>query len=755
LPEPPPRHANRKAPASVQDHLIQFLRGRQELFPFRHDAGLRACLDEILGAGGALLPVPAKIFRLDETEPDCYGFPVARSQALDELGTRLSRWLDLHAAGDAPSAAAEPLDTYIHYLAKIARNAAEASVLADYHTVFWLVHTQQVARLFNIFARDARTAGASLDEAERLKYRLHAKWIEAIAGTIPISGFLTLIVRNPLLAAEEFVGPELRELRGYAAHHLRISHDELRRSFQSLKSAVTALVERDRLLRRMLTLLGYLEHDSLPTIALFDPRVRQLLDDHPGSDLPDAPAVAALGRPLVELFAVHALRRGIVWMKTTEGGENVADDESGRVYSRATRPMNFGRRSVVEPVIHRYGLVYDINSFTETLGEIVRGGREEEQSSYRQMLQFQRDLIAISKRFNLQFEKFLGDGAFYTSRRATPVLHAAIAIQQFYAEQRRNGFAFTRGMRIAINYNYYRLLPMQVSPDGNPLMEFYGPGIVELSRLTTGKATKDLEDIQQLLIAHGYDQTEVYRFFAPLSRKVEESESPSHQREFFATVNENGHLVNEGIVVSIPFVRQFSQEVAEAGLKIYRLSAPWDMYIGVPAGDRGGYIGLRLLGSVALKGIGNQEIGEAVWLDGRSEEVALIDEDTPLLQLLQQERHRAAAKALRRAPGNADVADLVVCAGHAQEDVILIGEWDPVSEEVRRPVRLDSVATDRYGLARPLSVETIEAQTAAYQKLYRKLSSIATMPSFSLGALRGNPNFSGFVIGATVEKLPS
>jgi hypothetical protein len=179
------------------------------------------------------------------------------------------------------------------------------------------------------------------------------------------------------------------------------------------------------------------------------------------------------------------------------------------------------------------------------------------------------------------------------------------------------------------------------------------------------------------------------------------------------------------------------------------------MYIGVPAGDRGGYIGLRLLGSVALKGIGNQEIGEAVWLDGRSEEVALIDEDTPLLQLLQQERHRAAAKALRRAPGNADVADLVVCAGHAQEEVILIGEWDPVSEEVRRPVRLDSVATDRYGLARPLSVETIEAQTAAYQKLYRKLSSIATMPSFSLGALRGNPNFSGFVIGATVEKLPS
>ncbi|HKR67207.1 MAG TPA: hypothetical protein VJZ00_26005, partial [Thermoanaerobaculia bacterium] len=385
--------------------------------------------------------------------------------------------------------------------------------------------------------------------------------------------------------------------------------------------------------------------------------------------------------------------------------------------------------------------------------EIVRSGKDEEQTSYRQMLEFQRDLADVARRHGLQFEKFLGDGAFYTSRRATRVLHAAISIQQFYSAARRNGFAFNRGMRIAVNYNYYRLLPMQVSPDGTQIMEFYGPGIVELSRLTTGKATKELEDIQHLLLAHGYDQNDVYRFFAPLSRSVDDADSREHQREFFAFVNKNGHLINEGIVVSIPFLRQLSQEVIDDAQKIYRLRASWSTYYGFPAGDRGGYVGVRLLGSVSLKGIGMQEIGEAVWLGEDEVEVSLLDEPKPLLQLLQQERHRSTAHTISGDLVDNGSTDLVVCAGHAQEDVILVGEWDPIAEEVRRPIRLDNIDTERYGLATPLTFEIIESQSAAYQKLYRNLSRIETLPNFSLAAIRSNANFSGFIIGATVERL--
>jgi hypothetical protein len=85
--------------------------------------------------------------------------------------------------------------------------------------------------------------------------------------------------------------------------------------------------------------------------------------------------------------------------------------------------------------------------------------------------------------------------------------------------------------------------------------------------------------------------------------------------------------------------------------------------------------------------------------------------------------------------------------------VILVGEWDPVSEEVRRPIRLDEVDAERYGLAVPLTARSVESQSIAYQNLYRKLSRIETLPSFSVDAIRHNTNFSGFIIGATVEPL--
>jgi hypothetical protein len=463
---------------------------------------------------------------------------------------------------------------------------------------------------------------------------------------------------------------------------------------------------------------------------------------------------------LLEYLIVYHLRRGITWMKTTPEGDNVSDDRGpSTLYSRAIRPMNFGRRGIVEPIVYRYGLVYDITSFTQTLGEIARGGKEGEQSSYRQMLDFQRELAEITRRYGLQFEKFLGDGAFYTSRRATRTAQAALEIQQFYATLRANGFAFNKGMRIALNYGYYRLLPMQVSTDGTEIMEFYGPGIVELSRLTTGKATKEIEDIQHLLLSHGYDQMDVYKFFAPLSRGSR-SDASVEAREYYAFVNENGHLINEGIVASIPFLKELSQEVIEDGQRLYRLRAKWGSYIGLPAvSESGVYVAIRILGSVSLKGIGSVEVAEIVRLSAADADVSLVEDDRPLLQLLQQERNRSNARMTETSADEQPVgsSDLVVCESHMQQSgppVILVGEWDPVAEEVRRPIQLDGTDAERYGLAVPLTVAVVESQSNAYQNLYRKLSRLETLPNFSVQAIRQNANFSGFIIGGgAVEPL--
>ncbi|HEX6099241.1 MAG TPA: hypothetical protein VF432_23205 [Thermoanaerobaculia bacterium] len=727
----------------MHENLVRFLRQRQEAFPFRRELDLRQFVTDALGRSSTLFPVPSKIFLLDELEPKGYGFPLTKASALDDLQGRLSRWLDeeLASRGTPSVRANDLLTSYREQALKLARNAIDSSVLADYHSVFWLLHTQQTAHLFTGFVRRAIDAGITRDDAERLRYALHGKWARSIREEAQVTSFLELALENPLIACEEFVSPDLRELRGYFLAHLRRDFTLFRKAFDDLRNKAAEIVTRDRVLRRALILLGYPDTSIPPVIALFDPRVRQLLEEH-GTDVSIVDPVA---RRVLEAFIVQTLRRGMIWMKTTADGENVGED--GTTYSRAIRPMNFGRRGVVEPIVYRYGLVYDITSFTETLGEIARGGKGEEQSSYRQMLDFQRELVEITRRHNLQFEKFLGDGAFYTSRRATRAVQAAIAIQQFYSHQRVNGFAFNRGMRIALNYGYYRLLPMQVSADGTQLMEFYGPGIVELSRLTTGKATKELEDMQHFLLTHGYDQNDVYRFFAPLARSANDADNSQQQREFYAYVNENGHLVNEGIVVSIPFLKQLTTELMEDAQKLYRLRTPWSVYVGFPA-TADGYIGVRLLGSVSLKGIGAQEIGEIVWLRPEEAEISVVEEAKPLQSLLQQERNRSSARVV------GVNADLVVC--ESQDDtmsVILVGEWDPVSEEVRRPIRLDGMEAERYGLAVPLTAEAVELQTVAYQKLYRKLSRIETLPSFSVDAIRHNTNFSGFIIGATVERL--
>src|SRR5467141_2008834 len=101
-------------------------------------------------------------------------------------------------------------------------------------------------------------------------------------------------------------------------------------------------------------------------------------------------------------------------------------------------------------MVHRFGLIYDISAFSETLGNIRRGGRKEEVSSYRQMLLFQRKLESIAARHLLVFEKFLGDGAFYTTRRALRLLRAAVEIQRFYSELTRKGFAYNTGLLMGL-----------------------------------------------------------------------------------------------------------------------------------------------------------------------------------------------------------------------------------------------------------------------------------------------------------------
>ena len=753
----------------MNDHLIGFFRERAELFPFERRVDLERFLVDNQ-QDPDILPVPSKLFSAYDSEMQGYGFPVTRSEPVEELEGKLLKWLEeeVKARRDqGPKGRVEDaFRAYRTHALKLAQNALQSSILSDYHTIFWLLHSQQASRLFGNLPRlaEAMAADGARDQNDTLKYVVFAKWTQAVRELIPeITSqrglapgfddrrlrFVRLIADNPLIASEEFINNDFKELRTYFAGSARRDFAAFNQWIVDNRSLLQQLFDTNPVFRRAITLLGYPDVGS--PLVILDRRVQQLLVDQLGQPWPDQQFLETFCTRLIEYFVVHQLRRGILWMPASTAGDALGDQDSAM---RALRPMDFGRRGVVEAVVYRFGLVYDITEFTQTLGDAARGGKTEEQTSYLQMLGFQSQLAEVAKRHHLQFEKFLGDGAFYTSRRAIRTCEAALDIQQYYSAMRSKGFVFNKGMRIAINYGYYRLLPMKVSAEGGDIKEFYGPGVVELSRLTTGKATKTIEDVQHLLITMGYDESEVYRFFQPVLRDVDTSEDVLRQREFYAYVNAHGNLINEGIVASLPFIKELSSEIAADREVLYRMRTVWATYIGFSMGTSGMYAGARLLGSVNLKGIGNMEVAELVRLSTDQAEISPVEDEQTLMPLLQQERNRSTAQRISGGEFVSAPSELVVCESYLNDGlVILIGEWDAAAGEVRRPIRLGVDEAERYGLFLPLSAETVLTQTAAYQKLYEELSQFETLPAFSISTIHENGSFSAFIIGETVQRI--
>lgn len=654
----------------MKDTLSAFLAQRPESSAFVLRPQAEALLREFFPTTYALLPRPYKIFFADEGQAPLLGFPAADSPILTELDSKLDRWISeevaRHLDASHPKEKVQlALSAYVSHVMRLAENAMSSNLLADYHGVFWLIHTQQTAKHFCGIPRKIGLADTQLarTHGDKLKYRIFSRWgselrnqMNELAARLRPSlegdelrgvQFLKLLHENVLIATEEFIGPDLRELKSYVNGYLQRDFAHFRAVFDRFNRLASDLYRRDAVVQGAARLLGASPEEGPSLALLLHPRFQRFLFDHPqiepSINREEREHLELVLRRVSEFSILHQLRRGVTWMTTDFEGNIVPSDRRSERYSRTTRPMDFGRSGVVDPMVWRFGLMYDIASFSETLGTIARGGRKGELTSYRQMLLFQRKLESIATRHQLQFEKFLGDGAFYTTRRALRLVHAAADIQQTYREARRNGFAFDKGIRIALNYGYYRLLPMKGSPDSEERsMEFYGPGVVELSRLTTGKATREILEIQGFLVAHGYDVSAVQQFFAPLSRGVDVIDHRMHQREFYAYLNSSGHLVNEGIVASAPLLQQLSDELAAEAQPLTRLRAPWGTYIGFAAGtDKVEMIGMRIIGTVSLKGLDNVEVAEIVPFVPGEAVVEPLDSEAgdPLLRLLRHDFH--------------------------------------------------------------------------------------------------------------------
>src|SRR5712692_6417020 len=746
--------------------LIEYLSARTDAASFLLPVDYAKTLAELFPHAESLLPEPYKIFLADETQPPTLGFALAETTVIKELDMKLDRWLTDEVAWqvtrnpNAKEKAQVAMASYLVPLLKVAENAMMSNLLNDYHAVFWLAHSFDVARHFSSVPRRVSSieAQAGRTQGDALKYRIFQKWsletrdqMQQLANKAAaiLDGeeqrslqFFRLLQDDVLIFTEEFIGPDLRELRSFLNGYLRRDFQGFRDGFERLRNIAAELLQRDRTFRTSLPFFGISPDQGISTAVLLDGRFQEFLFE--------LPAVQnALNREDREQFQLIARR------------VQAADKRSGVAYSHTTRPLDFGRPGVVDPIIHRFGLIYDISNFTETLGNLRRAGRKEEINSYRQMLLFQRRLDSIAQRHLLVFEKFLGDGAFYTTRRALRLIRGAVEIQHFYSEMRKTGFVFNKGLRIAVNFGYYRLLPMRAGVSNEKINEFYGPGIVELSRLTTGKANKEIEDFASFLVAHGYEPLKVQSFFAPLARGVDVIDHMQHAREFFAYVNVNGHLVNEGIVASMSMLQELSNELAAEGQRLFRLRSPWGMYFGFdPAVEGLEYVGVRLIGMVSLKGLDNVEVGEVVPFAPGEVEAVPLDAAEPLVMLLRQEFHQrdqsGVAPSTETTHEKLIPSEIVVCVrpeAEANGGEVLIGDWDPLSDDVRNPVRLPRADFLRlFSLTGDLNIENLANNKKSVRETYLRLSDHIYTPAVQLASYRDR-EYAAFVLGDVVEKL--
>jgi hypothetical protein len=625
------------------------------------------------------LPMPRPIFLEDESATPLQGFPILLSPGLLELRAALRDYIageeamqvaGLRREGHDVKVHTHAWDRYSNLLCRAVENATVSSYGRQYPAVFWLQHSLDIARLFKdvpkrILRRDSEV-GRSHGDA--IKYRILDRFLDRVlSATYDLVArlavateeveeelfprLLTYLRDNVLLFTEDHIGRDLGELSSYLAGSLRIDGRDLRRRLEELarwhfeqlatdpglRAAVAHLLKADprNAGRELLSRPGYVSY--LATLRAYDPE--RLLP---------APLVLVWESLLVKLKEfelIHGLRRTIVPIEIRDGVMLGRELPPGRVLaggelrlSAATRPLDFMEPWVVDPRVERYGMIYDISDFSATLSVLHRGGNVSQDGAFLAMFRFQRRINRLATSHRAKLEKYLGDGAFYSSREATNLLLCSIQLQRYYVQAVREGLPFDRGMRIALNFGPYRLIPMGGQPSDGERYEFFGPGLVELSRLTTGKATQEVDEVKTMLINQGYPESTVHRFFAPVAHKnVDVVDKKEEARQFYAYINQNGTLHNNGMVATGPFLAQLDQETA--GIRLFRGQEGNRTYVVAIFEDSGERlpIGIRKLGMAHLKGLETLPVYEVVDAAGIPSEALKEIPGEPLLAAIDRE----------------------------------------------------------------------------------------------------------------------
>lgn len=659
--------------ADITIQLLHHLRG-----PFNFLRLVPEEIQRLMPLGVHTLPIPQSVYLEDESATPLHAFPTLLSDGVRQLSTAVEQYLRIEEQTQIGILRRESFDRKLYGaaweryrgpLSQAIENVTLSSYGRNYQSIFWLYHSLQIARLLKETPRWVLRYDLEMGRkhGDQIKYRVFDKLHDRLLSTTYdvvnrlatdtdemeeelFPGLLRQMLDNVLIFTEDHIGPDLAELGSYFSGYLRVDGRDLRNRLQRLWAWHGNQLAADGGLRNFAAYL--LQGDPqgrsdellrLPGYATF----LSALPDYNPRDLLPSELVQVWENLLVklkefELF--HGLRRLLLPVEQ-DGGHLVARGLLGRALggsgrlrlSPTTRPLDFMAPWVVNPQVDRYGLIYDITDFSQIVSVLHRSGTEIQDQAFRMMFRFQRRVNRLATSHGMKLEKYLGDGAFYSSRHPQQLLVGAIRLQRFYDAALKEGFPFDRGLRIAINHGRYRLIPFHSGHPGEPeRYEFFGHGLVELTRLVTGKATREIEEVKNLLINQGYPEHVVQRFFAPLvEQKLDLVDKQAESRRFYAYINQNGTLVNEGIVATEAFIAQLEREVRSPAL--YRAEVEARSYVLLPLDDGGSrlMVGLRKLGVANFKGLEDFPVyevvdGDALELSGVLEELSEVDLTTAI-----------------------------------------------------------------------------------------------------------------------------
>jgi hypothetical protein len=603
-----------------------------------------------------ILPRPLRIFLEQEEATPLLGFPVMQSVGLRALQPALEVFFQaeakfqitvLRGAQADRRFTEEAWEGYRGILEEVTENAVRSSFGRRLASVFWLYHSTAIARLLkelprSLLRQDLQVARA---HGDAIKYRIFNRYLDRVlALTFDVVHriaeeaeedekdlFPTLLTRmrdNVLILTENHISADLAELDSYFRGYLRIDGKDFRERLERLEAWSAERLTTDAVLRSTATTLARWRRGDPPRQLFKQPGWVQLLSQSPSYDtreLFDAEQVKVWENLLLKLkeFEILAGFRRLVTPVSEEDGRMVCQAPQLRgggriartlVLSSSTRPIDFNTTWVIDPLVRRFGLIYDITDFSAIVSVLGRAGTQDQDSSYRSIFRFQRRVNQMARAHRLQLEKYLGDGALYSGRHTYLLLSMAVQLQRYYRRALEESFPFDRGMRIALNYGEYRLLPIEEGEAGSSRRyEFFGHGIVELSRLATGKSSREVEDVKNLLVGLGYSGPEVDRFFAPLEHQnVDLIDRREEDRQFFCYIDRSGALINEGIAATERFMKEVDRSGVARTLYAAREGARRYLAFSLPSGAESIWIGVRKLGLASLKGLDRAPVYEVI-----------------------------------------------------------------------------------------------------------------------------------------------